>query len=314
VVEPTIDDVRSAAARLRGVAVRTPVLHSDAMPGVAFKAECLQRGGSFKLRGAYTKISSLSDVSRGVAAVSSGNHAIGVALSASLLDTSAVILTPLDAPAVKIDRARALGAEIVTFDRYTEDRDAVTAAFAAARGLPFVPPFDDPVIMSGQGTVALELLEDEPGIDTLVVPMSGGGLMAGCAVVASSLRPDLRLVGVEPAAMDDTRRSFAAGERVSVPAAHTIADGLTVTQPGERTWEINRRAVAEVVAVTDDEIVEAMRWAFEHLHVVVEPSGAVGIAALRTGRVVPGARTGVVLSGGNIAIDTFTELIGGARG
>lgn len=313
-MEPTIDDVRSAAARLRGVAVRTPVLRSDSMPDVVFKAECLQRGGSFKLRGAYTKITSLPDLSRGVAAVSSGNHAIGVALSAKLLDTSAVILTPLDAPVIKIDRARALGAEIVTFDRYTEDRDAVTAAFAEERGLPFVPPFDDPVIMSGQGTVALELLEDEPDIDTLVVPMSGGGLMAGCAVVASALRPDLRLVGVEPAAMDDTRRSFAAGERVSVPAAQTIADGLTVTQPGERTWEINRRAVAEVVAVTDDEIVDAMRWAFEHLHVVVEPSGAVGIAALRTGRVAGPGRTGVVLSGGNIGIDTFTELIGGARG
>ena len=313
-MEPTIDDVRRAAAGLRGVAVRTPVLRSDAMPDVVFKAECLQRGGSFKLRGAFTKIASLPDLSRGVAAVSSGNHAIGVALSASLLSTHAVILTPKDAPAVKIDRARGLGAEIVTFDRYTEDRDAVTAAFAAERGLPFVPPFDDPVIMSGQGTVALELLEDEPELDALVVPMSGGGLMAGCGIVASSLRPGIALIGVEPEAMDDTRRSFAAGERVSVPAAPTIADGLTVTQPGAHTWEVNRRLVSDVVAVSDDEIVDAVRWAFEHLHAVVEPSGAVGIAALLTGRISTTGRTGVVLSGGNIGIDTFTELIGGARG
>jgi threonine dehydratase len=313
-VAPTIDDVRRAAVGLRGVAVRTPVLHSDAMPGVAFKAECLQRGGSFKLRGAYTKIASLPDLSRGVAAVSSGNHAIGVALSASLLGTRAVILTPVDAPAVKIDRARALGAEIVTFDRYTEDRDAVTATFADERGLPFVPPFDDHVIMSGQGTVALELLEDEPDLDALVVPMSGGGLMAGCAVVASALRPHLRLIGVEPAVMDDTRRSFAAGERVSVPAAPTIADGLTVTQPGALTWAINRDRVSAVVTVTDDEIADAVRWAFEHLHVVVEPSGAVGIAALLRGRVEATGRTGVVLSGGNVGADTFASLIGGRSG
>jgi len=296
------------------VAVHTPVLRTDALPDVVFKAECLQRGGSFKLRGAYTKIASLPDLSRGVAAVSSGNHAIGVAMSASLLGTNAVILTPHDAPAVKIDRARALGAEIVTFDRYAEDRDAVTATFAAERGLPFVPPFDDPVIMSGQGTVALELLDDEPELDALVVPMSGGGLMAGCAIVASSLRPGIRLIGVEPAAMDDTRRSFEAGERVSVPAAPTIADGLTVTQPGEHTWAINRKLVTDVVTVTDDEIAEAVRWAFEHLRVVVEPSGAVGIAALRTGRVQPSGRTGVVLSGGNVGADTFASLIGGRSG
>ena len=313
-VEPTIDDVRHAATVIEGVAVRTPVLRSDAMPDVLFKAECLQRGGSFKLRGAYTKVSSLTDLSRGVAAVSSGNHAIAVALSARLLGTHAVILTPLDAPAVKIDRARSLGAEIVTFDRYAEDRDAVTAAFVEERGLPFVPPFDDPVIMSGQGTIALELFEDAGELETLVVPVSGGGLIAGCAVVAHALSPATRIVGVEPAAMDDTRRSLEAGERVTVPAAFTIADGLTVTSPGMRTWEVNRRLVSEVVAVSDDEIVDAMRWAFEHLHVVVEPSGAVGIAALLTGRVVSPGRTGAVLSGGNVGIDTFAELIGDRRG
>lgn len=312
-VEVTVDDVRRAAALLASVTVRTPALRTDALAGVAFKAECLQRGGSFKLRGAYTKLSSLPDRSRGVAAVSSGNHAIAVALSAKLLGTTAVILTPLDAPAVKIERARSLGAEIVTYDRYAEDRDAATAAFVEERGLPFVPPFDDPVIMSGQGTVALELLEDVPDLDVLVVPVSGGGLIAGCAVAAHALRQGIRVVGVEPEAMDDTRRSFAAGERVSVPATHTIADGLTVTAPGIHTWAVNQRLVSEVVTVSDDEIVGAMAWAFEHLHVVVEPSGAVGIAALLTGRVT-GSRVGVVLSGGNVGLDTFATLIGGRSG
>lgn len=312
-MELTVDDVRRAAVVLEGVAVRTPVLRTDALPGVAFKAECLQRSGSFKLRGAYTKVSSLPDRSRGVAAVSSGNHAVAVALSAKLLGTTAVILTPVDAPAVKIDRARSLGAEIVTFDRFAEDRDAVTAAFVAERGLPFVPPFDDPVIMSGQGTAGLELLEDAPALDVLVVPVSGGGLIAGCAVAAHALRPGIRVVGVEPEAMDDTRRSLAAGERVSIPAARTIADGLTVTAPGVHTWAVNQRLVSEVVTVSDDEIVDAMAWAFEHLHVVVEPSGAVGIAAVLTGRVT-GGRVGVVLSGGNVGLDMFATLIGGRSG
>lgn len=314
-----IDDVRRAAAVLDGVTVRTPVLRSDALDErvgarVYLKCECLQRGGAFKLRGAYSKIASIPEAERagGVVAVSSGNHAIAVALSASLLGTTATILVPADAPAAKIDVVRALGAEVVTFDRFTEDRDAATAAFVAERGRPFVPPFDDPAIVAGQGTVALELFEQvDVELDALVVPMSGGGLMAGCGVVAAAVSPTTRLIGVEPEAMDDTRRSLVAGERVSVPVAPTIADGLTVTAPGRVTWPINRRLLSEVVTVSDGQLVDAMRVLFEDVHVVVEPSGAAGVAALLSGAVDAGGRdVAVVLSGGNVGLERFVGLLG----
>jgi threonine dehydratase len=313
----TIDDVRRAASVLDGVFVRTPVLHSDALDErvgavVHVKAECLQRGGAFKLRGAYNKIASIPEAERagGIVAVSSGNHAIAVALSSKLLGTTATILLPADAPAAKLDVVRRLGAEIVTFDRFTEDRDAVTAAFVADAGRPFVPPFDDPAIVAGQGTCALELFEQVGPLDALVVPVSGGGLVGGCGVVASSLSPGCRMIGVEPAAMDDTRRSLEAGERVSVAASATIADGLTVTQPGAITWEINRRLLAAVVTVTDEQLVDTMRYLFEELHVVVEPSGAAGVAALLSGAIaVHDLAVGVVVSGGNVGLDRFRELV-----
>lgn len=309
-----------AAAVLDGVIVRTPVLRSDALDqlvgaSVFLKAECLQRGGAFKLRGAYTKISSIPVEERrdGVVAVSSGNHAIAVALSSKLLGIDATILVPDDAPAAKIDAVRSLGAEVVTFDRFTEDRDAVTAAFVADRGRPFVPPFDDPVIVAGQGTCALELFDQVGPLDALVVPVSGGGLIAGTAIVAADRSPGTRVIGVEPAAMDDTRRSIEAGERVSVPPSPTIADGLTVTAPGRVTWPINRRLVSEVVTVTDGQLVDAMRVLFELLHVVVEPSGAAGLAAVLSGAVmVRDQSVGVVLSGGNVGLDRFMELVDGS--
>jgi threonine dehydratase len=317
-MEPTIADVERAAAVLDGVAVRTPVLRSDALDdrvgaSVFLKAECLQRGGAFKLRGAYTKISSIPPAERagGIVAVSSGNHAIAVALSSKLLGTTATILLPADAPAAKIDVVRSLGAEIVTFDRFTEDRDAVTAAFVADSGKPFVPPFDDPVIVAGQGTCALELFDEVGELDALIVPVSGGGLVAGCGIVAADRSPRTRMIGVEPEAMDDTRRSFEAGERVSVPVTPTIADGLTVTAPGLVTWPINSKLLAEVVTVTDGQLVDAMRFLFEALHVVVEPSGAAGVAALLSGAVVVQDQSvGVVLSGGNVGVDRFMELMG----
>jgi threonine dehydratase len=314
----TIDDVRRAASVLDGVAVRTPVLRSDALDErvgavVHLKAECLQRGGAFKLRGAFNKISSIPEAERagGIVAVSSGNHAIAVALSAQLLGTTATILLPNDAPAAKLDVVRRLGAEIVTFDRFREDRDAVTEAFVAERGRPFVPPFDDPAIVAGQGTCALELFEQVGPLDALVVPVSGGGLVGGCGIVAEALSPGCRMLGVEPAAMDDTRQSLAAGERVSVPPTPTIADGLTVTAPGAVTWEINRRLLSEVVTVTDEQLVDAMRFLFTELHVVVEPSGAAGLAALLSGSIaVHDLAIGVVLSGGNVGLDRFRELVG----
>src|SRR4051794_95406 len=264
-VTVTVDDVCQAAARLEGVTVRTPVVRSDVLDervgaSVFLKAECLQRGGAFKLRGAYNKLSSLSVDERrnGVVAVSSGNHAIAVALSAKLLGTTAVILVPEDAPAAKIDIVRSLGAEIVTFDRFAEDRDTVTRALLAERGLPFVSPYDDPMVMAGQGTVALELFEQVDALDALVVPVSGGGLIAGCGIVAAARSASTRMIGVEPVTMDDTRRSLAAGERVAVPISATIADGLTVATPGELTWPINQRQLSEVVTVSDDDLVDAM--------------------------------------------------------
>jgi threonine dehydratase len=316
-VSTEFGDVERAAKVLEGVTVRTPVVTNDELDervgaSVFLKAECLQRGGAFKLRGAYTKLSSIPEEERrnGVVAVSSGNHAIAVALSAKLLGTTAVILVPEDAPAAKIDVVRSLGAEIVRFDRFADDRDAVTAALVAERGLPFVSPYDDPAVIAGQGTVALELFDQVGALDALVVPVSGGGLIAGCGIVAGALSPSTRMIGVEPVAMDDTRRSLAAGARVAVPIMPTIADGLTVATPGAITWELNRDRLSEVVTVTDDQLIDAMRFAFRATHLVTEPSGVAGLAALLSDAVdVRGSRVGVVVSGGNIGLDRFTSLV-----
>jgi threonine dehydratase len=308
-------DVEAAAARLAGVAHRTPVFTSrtlDAAAGgtVFLKAECLQRGGAFKFRGAYNKIASLPpDVrARGVFAYSSGNHAQAVAIAASLLGTRATILMPEDAPAAKLDATRGYGAEVVSYDRWTESREEIGARLAAERAVELVKPYDDPLVMAGQGTTALELLADVPDLDLLVTPVGGGGLIAGCATAAKALAPRLRVVGVEPATGDDTARSLAAGERVELGVPRTIADGLQAPAPGELTFEVNRRLVDEVVTVTDEEIVAAMTFLFDRLKLVVEPSGAVGVAALLTGR-VRGTRVGVVLSGGNVGAARFAELV-----
>jgi threo-3-hydroxy-L-aspartate ammonia-lyase len=312
-------DVQAAAARLRGVSKRTPVLTARTLDGVVgasvhLKAECFQRGGAFKFRGAYNKISSLpEDIrARGVLAYSSGNHAQAVAIAAQLLGTHATILMPEDAPAAKLDATRGYGAEVVGYDRVTQSREEIGAALAAERSLALVKPYDDPLVMAGQGTTALELLEDAPGLDLLVAPVGGGGLIAGCATAAKALLPSIRIVGVEPEAGDDTRRSLAAGERLSVEIPHTIADGLQAPTPGELTFDVNRRLVDEIVTVTDAEIIDAMAFLFDRLKVVTEPSGAVGVAALIAGRVdVRGRRVGVVLSGGNVGVARFVELLGG---
>src|SRR4051794_26094506 len=316
-VSPLIDveDVRAAARRLAGLAHRTPVFTSrtlDAAVGAAvhIKAESFQRGGAFKFRGAYNKISSLPTeaLARGVLAYSSGNHAQAVALSAQLLGTNATILMPADAPAAKIEATRGYDAEIVTYDRWTESREALGAALATERGLELVRPYDDPLVMAGQGTTALELLEDVPDLDLLVVPVGGGGLIAGCSTVAKALRPGIRVVGVEPEAGDDTARSLAAGERVRIEVPRTIADGLQAAEPGELTFEVNRRLVDEVVTVGDDEMLEAMAFLFDRLKLVTEPSGAVGVAALLARRVGVAGRVGVVVSGGNVGVGRFAEL------
>ena len=314
-----LDDVQAAARVLDGVANRTPVLTSrtlDALVGaqVHLKAECLQRGGAFKFRGAYTKISSLSEDARrrGVLAYSSGNHAQAVAIAARLLGTTATILMPEDAPAAKVDATRGYGAEIVRYDRWTERRDEIGSRLAEERGLELVRPYDDPLVMAGQGTAALELLAEAPELDLLVAPVGGGGLIAGCSTAAKALRPAIRVVGVEPEAGDDTRRSLAAGERVRIDVPRTIADGLQADAPGELTFEVNRTRVDEIVTVGDAEIVDAMAFLFDRMKLVTEPSGAVGVAALLTGRIdAKGARVGVIVSGGNVGVARFVELLAG---
>lgn len=312
-----LEDVERAAQRLAGVAHRTPVLTSrtlDERTGahVHLKAECFQRGGAFKFRGAYNKISSLDEeaLRHGVIAYSSGNHAQAVAIAAALLDTHATIVMPEDAPAAKLDATRGYGGEIVLYDRWTESREEIGAGLAKERGLELVRPYDDPLVMAGQGTAALELLEDASELDLLLVPVSGGGLIAGCATAAKARRPEMRVVGVEPEAGDDTRRSLEAGERIRIDVPRTIADGLQASEPGELTFEVNRRLVDEVVTVTDDEIVEAMAFLFDRVKLVAEPSGAVGVAALLSGKLeARGARVGVVLSGGNVGAARFAELV-----
>ncbi|HKI92405.1 MAG TPA: pyridoxal-phosphate dependent enzyme [Gaiellaceae bacterium] len=313
-----LDDVRAAAQRLAGVAHRTPVLTSRTLnertgAEVHVKAESFQRGGAFKFRGAYNKISSLppEELARGVFAFSSGNHAQAVAIAAAELGTHATILMPEDAPAAKVEATRDYGAEIVTYDRFVENREVLGERLAGEHGLELVRPYDDPLVMAGQGTTALELLEDAPGLDILVVPVGGGGLMAGCATVAKSLHPEIRVVGVEPEAGDDTRRSLAAGERVQIDVPRTIADGLQADRPGELTFEVNRRRVDEIVPVSDAEIVAAIAFLLDRMKLVVEPSGAVGVAALLTGRIdARGRSVGVVISGGNVGAARLAELLG----
>jgi len=314
-----LDDVRDAARRLDGVAHRTPVLTSRTLDGLAggtvfVKAECFQRGGAFKFRGAYNKIASLpADVrARGVLAYSSGNHAQAVAIAARLLDTTATIVMPEDAPPAKLDATRGYGAEIVLYDRWTEKREEIGARLAEERGLALVRPYDDPLVMAGQGTAALELLDDVPDLDLVVTPVGGGGLIAGTSTVVKALRPHARVAGVEPETGDDTRRSLAAGERVNLGVPRTIADGLQAAEPGELTFAVNRERVDEVVTVTDAEILDAMSFLFDRMKLVVEPSGAVGVAALLAGR-LEGSRVGVVISGGNVGAARFADLVGGRR-
>ncbi|MEV4336937.1 threo-3-hydroxy-L-aspartate ammonia-lyase [Streptomyces sp. NPDC049590] len=315
----TFADVREAAARIKGVAHHTPVLTSRTLNSlvgaeVFIKAENFQRVGAFKFRGAYNAISQLppGQLAKGIAAYSSGNHAQATALAARELGTRAVILMPEDAPRSKREATAGYGAEVVTYDRYTEDRTALGHALAEDRGLALIPPYDHPHVMAGQGTAALELLEETGPLDALLVPVGGGGLLAGCATAATELRPGIRVVGVEPEASDDTRRSLEAGARVTVPVPRTIADGQALATPGELTFPVNQRLVDSVALVGDAEIVTAMRFAFERLKIVLEPSGASALAALLAGRVgrLP-RRIGVIASGGNIDTARFTALVGG---
>ncbi len=301
------DDVRAAAQLLDGVAHRTPVVRSRTLgEHVVLKPESLQRGGAFKFRGAYNKIASLPKGAK-VVAYSSGNHAQAVALASRLLGAHATILMPEDAPASKLAATRGYGAEVVTYDRYTGDREAI-AAELAGDSAHIVPPYDDELIMAGAGTAALELIEDAGVVDTLITPVGGGGLISGSAVIAKELGVR-RVVGIEPEAGDDWVQSFARGEPVAIDVPRTIADGLQTHAPGTLTWEVASRFVDEIVTVTDAQIVDAMRFAFERLKLVVEPSGAVGIAAVREG-LVEAPSIGIIVSGGNVGADRFAELVG----
>lgn len=315
---PTIEDVRRAATRLEGVAHRTPVVRSRTLDErlgarIALKAEGLQRVGAFKFRGAYNAVATLTAAEpalRGVCAASSGNHAQALALAARLCGTRATILMPHDAPAAKRAATEGYGAEIIGFDRYADDRAVLQAQLAAERGLHIVHAYDEPLVIAGAGTVALELLEDAGELDLLVVPVGGGGLISGCATVVAALSPRTRVVGVEPQASDDVARSKQSRRRERVTVGKTIADGQQLATPGELTWPIIDALVDDVVTVSDAEIVAAMRWLFERVKLVAEPSGACALAALLAGRIPDaGGSIGVVLSGANIAAERFAHLL-----
>ncbi len=314
-----LDDIRRAAAAISGEAVVTPIVRSDELDAtvgatVFGKDESRQRAGAFKFRGAFHRLSAIPADERhlGVVAVSSGNHGAAVACAAQLLDMDATVHVPADVAAAKRTLIEQFGARIVTFDRSTPDREAGARKQAAETGATFVHPFEDPLVMRGQGTTALELHEQLGPLDTLLVPMSGGGLMAGCASAMRQLDPGCEMIGVEPDAADDTRRSFRAGHVVRIAQPDTIADGLGVTAPGVATFAINRELVSDVVTVSDDDLVNAMVVAFDLFDRRFEPSAVAGLAAiLGDPSRFRGRRVAVVLTGGNIDEGRFNALTGG---
>ncbi|WP_421730491.1 threonine ammonia-lyase [Brevundimonas sp.] len=317
----SFDGVRDAARQIAGVAVRTPLIESPALNDrlggrVLMKAENLQHAGAFKFRGAYNRISRLTEAekSRGVVAYSSGNHAQAVAAAARMVGTSAIIVMPADSPKVKVEGVIGFGGEVRLYDRYTESREAIGEEIAASKGSVLVRPFDDPFVIEGQGTTGLEIVEQAgpSTIDQLLCGTSGGGLMAGINLSMAALSPDTVCHGVEPADYNDTQISLAQGERLThAPAGGTICDALMTDRPGELTFPINRR-LADILTVTDAEVAEAVRYAFRVLKLVVEPGGAVSLAALLAGKIeAKGLTTAIVLSGGNVDPALFADIIEG---
>ena len=314
-------DIEAAAARLRGVAVETPLVSSPELDAraagtVLLKSECLQRTGSFKIRGAYNLLSQLTpeQAARGVVAWSSGNHAQGVAAAGAMLGIPTTIVMPEDAPPTKIENTRRLGGETVLYDRYTGDREEIARAIAAERGAEVVPSYESRDIIVGQGTVGLEIMRqcESRAVtpDQVLICCGGGGLSSGCAVAISSLSPETRIILVEPDEFDDTRRSFELGHRVANDRdARSICDALQTETPGEMTFAINRQLASAVLTVSDDEVAEAMRFAFRHLKLVVEPGGSVALAAVLAGKLeTQGLTTVVVLSGGNVEPGLLAEV------
>ncbi|HNP37245.1 MAG TPA: threonine/serine dehydratase [Woeseiaceae bacterium] len=316
-----IADIEDAARRLRGIAIETPLIENYLLNEVAggrvlLKAECLQRTGSFKIRGAYNLMSRLSksEASRGVVAWSSGNHAQGVAEAARLLNMQAAIVMPEDAPQAKIDNTKRLGGEVILYDRYTGDREKIARALAAERGVAIVPSYDHNHIIAGQGTMGLEVAEQMRGLDIrpdqVLICCGGGGLTSGSAVALHARIPGVQVVAVEPAEFDDTARSFASGKREAIRgSARSICDALQTPMPGELTFAINQSLGVTAALVSDDEVAHAMRFAFRELKLVVEPGGAVALAAVLAGKVATRERTTVaVLSGGNVDAQLFARI------
>jgi threo-3-hydroxy-L-aspartate ammonia-lyase len=316
--ELTLDRVLAAAERLAGVAHRTPVLSSATLDQrcggqVLLKAEPFQRTGSFKFRGAYNRLSVLDAAQRqaGVVAFSSGNHGAAVALAAKLLGIGAVVVVPATGSQAKLAAIEGYGAELRRYDPATESREDVAAGIAAERGLIMIRPFDDYEVMAGQGSIGVELAEQAPDTELVLVPVGGGGMAAGVSTAITGLLPGAAVIGVEPAAAGDTAQSMRAGHRVRIPEPDTLADGLRASTPGKLTFAVNSRLLKDVVTVPEEAIVEAMRFCFERLKIVVEPSGAVPLAALLSGVVGAAGRTVVVLSGGNIAPADFAAIVTG---
>jgi len=316
---PTYEDVVAAAARLDGHAHRTPVLRSataDARWGAQFffKCENFQRMGAFKFRGAFNALSKFDAVQRraGAIAFSSGNHAQAVALSARLLGMPALIVMPQDAPAAKLAATRGYGAEVVLYDRFTEDREALTQRLASERGMTLIPPYDHPDVIAGQGTAAKELIEETGPLDRLYVCLGGGGLTSGSALAARALAPGCKVFGVEPEAGNDGQQSLRAGCIVNIPVPKTIADGAQTQRLGNYTFGIIRRDVDDILTVSDAELVEAMRFFAERMKMVVEPTGCLAFAGACTdAQAIRGARVGVIVSGGNVDLARYADLLAG---
>nr|WP_031498458.1 pyridoxal-phosphate dependent enzyme [Bryobacter aggregatus] len=313
---PTAADVRSAATRIAGLVHRTPVLTSRGLKERSgldcfLKAENFQRTGSFKLRGATNFIQRIpeADRARGIIAYSSGNHAQAAAYASRAAGLAATIVMPSDAPRIKIANTRDMGARVITYDRLTENREALSRQIAAETGATVIPPYDHPWTIEGQGTLALELLEEIPNLDALLVCVGGGGMLSGCALIAKDINPAIRVFGVEPALANDHALSLKAGKPVEVAGSQTIADGLRTPKPGDITFPIVQRLVEDILLVTEDEIYEAMRFALTRLKIVVEPSGAVCIAAALAGKIPGGiSRVGLVVSGGNVDLELLGKL------
>jgi threonine dehydratase len=311
------DDISAAAARLAGTAYRTPVATSRTAnqrtgAQLFFKCENLQRMGAFKFRGAYNALSQFTPEQRraGVVAFSSGNHAQAIALSGRLLGIPATIVMPKDAPQMKVDATRGYGAEVQLYDRYKENREVIGRKLADERGMTLIPPFDHPHVMAGQGTAALELIEDAGPLDILLVCVGGGGLISGCAVATKHALPQCRVIGVEPEAGNDVQQSLRRGEIVHIDVPQTIADGAQTQAPGRLTFPVILALVDDVLTVTDQQLVSTMRFFAERMKMVVEPTGCLAAAAVFEGALdVRGRRIGIIVSGGNINVDRYAELL-----